>query len=345
MTYTPMDNLTQQQVTLPPANGLGLRVFWLTLLVLVVATLVIALIGVWRLPEPAPVPHEVPATTLERVLSNVATKAEAVVRPDIGILLDKAYEPAYAAIEGYADFHYSVAGEYMELGAAAMGNMGDALHARVFGGLEQRLASVAGLIDQGYADAYSNILNAEIASVLPQDQIELPLGRMTQAVLQDAQNRAVITVPLASAASAAVVASSLKAASAAAGKKLAAKVAAKAAAKGAAKGGSALAGAAASALACAWAGPVAVACGVVGGVVTWVLVDGAVITIDEYFNREEFEAELRAMLDEDKAARQRFLEQALAQKAAAMDAAVEEMIRDFTLRELSPGVPASSTRP
>ena len=56
--------------------------------------------------------------------------------------------------------------------------------------------------------------------------------------------------------------------------------------------------------------------------------------IAEYFNWEEFEAELRAILDEDRAEKRDLLTAALMDKAVAMDAAVDET---FTLRDLSSG--------
>ena len=41
-------------------------------------------------------------------------------------------------------------------------------------------------------------------------------------------------------------------------------------------------------------------CGIAGGVLTWVAVDKLIVEIDEHFNREKFEQELRSMLDEQK---------------------------------------------
>jgi hypothetical protein len=85
------------------------------------------------------------------------------------------------------------------------------------------------------------------------------------------------------------------------------------------------------ALLCSWSGPGAAVCGIVGGAAAWFLTDAAVINIDEYFNREDFEAELRAILDEDRAEKHELLVTALQQKAAAMDAALEAI---FKMRDL-----------
>ena len=73
-------------------------------------------------------------------------------------------------------------------------------------------------------------------------------------------------------------------------------------------------------------------CGIVGGAAAWFLTDAVVVNIDEYFNREDFEAELRAILDEDRAEKHELLAAALEAKAATMDALVDQI---FKMRDLS----------
>lgn len=75
------------------------------------------------------------------------------------------------------------------------------------------------------------------------------------------------------------------------------KTVAKTAARGTGIGSGAGAGAAIGAI---LGPPGAVAGGIIGGVATWFAVDYAVISIDEYFNRTEFEAELRVLIDEER---------------------------------------------
>ena len=86
-----------------------------------------------------------------------------------------------------------------------------------------------------------------------------------------------------------------------------------------------------STLLCSWSGPGAAACGVVGAVAAWLVTDAVIINLDEYFNRDEFEAELRQIIGEDRAEKKLLLEAALKEKAIIMDAAA----KDFTMRELS----------
>ena len=105
---------------------------------------------------------------------------------------------------------------------------------------------------------------------------------------------------------------------------------AKATLKGAAKGVGVLGGAGGGALACSWSGPFAAACGVAGGVAAWLIADTAIISLDEYFNRDEFEQDLHRMISEDRALRRTQIQAAIHQKAARLDEALQEQI---TLRE------------
>ena len=70
---------------------------------------------------------------------------------------------------------------------------------------------------------------------------------------------------------------------------------------------------------------------VVGGAAAWVATDAAIISLDEYFNRDEFEAELRQLIDEDRARKTQAIEAALADKVKLMDEFVD---KNFTLRDL-----------
>ena len=319
-------------------NKTASRFFWAAILVLAGLTLLLTLVGTLRNSEPAgPTTFEIPKTTLETILSEAAEKAQVIVAPETETILQNVYAPVYAAIPEYADFHYSVLGEYVELTEAAFGQMSHGLYDRLFKGFEQRLSDAATLLDQKYSEAYRSALKEQIETTIPTEQLSLPLGELTQAALEDAVSRARVTLPLASVVAGVAGSGTLKVVAATVAKKMAAKVAAKAAAKGVAKGGGFLAGAGGGALLCSWSGPGAALCGIVGGTAAWLLADAAVVNIDEYFNRDEFEAELRALIDEDRAARQLLIEEALRNKAAQMDAATNEIMKDFTLRDLSSG--------
>ena len=302
----------------PPAADHGRtasRAFWGTITVLAIATL--GMMFVARTDGPTTL--EITPTVFGSILGEAARGTHETLQPEIDSLLDAVYAPAYAAIPAYADFHYSVLGEYTELTQAIVGNMSDSLLDRVFAGFDTRLAAAAETLDLRFTQEYRSQLAEEMARQVDPELLVLPLGTVTETVLEDATSRLYTSVPLAGVAVAAVGSGSLKLLSAAVAGKLGAKITAKAAIKGAAKGGGALAGAGGSALACSWSGPGALICGVVGGVAAWVLTDAVVINLDEFYNRDEFEVELRAIIDEDRAVRQAAFEDLLAAKVAAMN--------------------------
>ncbi|WP_167623612.1 hypothetical protein [Paracoccus sp. AK26] len=118
-------------------------------------------------------------------------------------------------------------------------------------------------------------------------------------------------------------------------KKASSQLAAKVAAKGAVKSGSVLTGAGAGATVCSFAGPAAVACGAGGALVAWIAVDAAVINIDELLNRDEFDADLRAMVDTERQRVKDTLRQTSAQRAGELQRVAPQQARDMTLDQLS----------
>ena len=318
------------------------RAFWISIVAMTLVFVALTIIGSLRSPVTgntsggvsslqSPAPLEVPKTILERILSEAAKQAHVIVAPSIDDKLADVYAPVYAAIPIYADFHYSIFGEYTELTQAALGRMDKALYEELFDGFEDRLERAADLLDQEYTNIYINAVQDGIRKEFPSVNNGTLLGPFTQAVILDATRRAKITTPLATVAAATAGRGALKASTSVISRKIAARVAAKVAAKGVAKGGGILVGAGSGALLCSWSGPGAVLCGVVGGVGAWLVTDKVVISLDEYFHRDEFEAELRQIIDEDRAKKRSLLKDALKEKSSKMDA----VAKNFTLRELS----------
>ena len=271
-------------------------------------------------------------TKLEEWLGESARVALRDVAPLAAPLLEEAYAPVYKAIPDYADFHFSVRGEYSELGLAIVGGLEERLSADLFDGFDDRISEVEDRLYRELVYGYESALDERVRMLLA-DRPGAVLGDATQIALDDAVGRARATIPVAG--SAAVIGSGgAKAVTAGIAKTLAGKVAAKAAAKTVAKGGAALGGAGTGTALCAWAGPVAVGCGVIGGIAAWLLADGAVITLAEVFTRADFEAELRSLVDEHKATVSRSLSLALESRATALERANEEVLSDFRLSEL-----------
>jgi hypothetical protein len=324
------------------------RWFWGSIILMAVASIVLSVAAALRLSDysrdvtgsppsmnggTSDEPVEQSASELKRRLNTANKSALEAVTLQIGPLLDAAYQPAYDAIPSYANFHYSVWGEYAELGAAALGDVGVKLQEMLFNGLDGRLREVGIGLDQSFNSRFETELNAFTDNG---GSVGASLGPLTRLALQDAKTRMVITVPVSTAA-AIGTAATIKVAATSIAKKIAAKLAIKAAAKTGGKWAAAGTGAGVGGAACWWAGPGAGLCAAVGGVGAWIVADYGIVKLDEYWNRDEFEADLRGMIDEQKASHKSALAQALAARAIAVQEVSNEIVQrhDFTLRELS----------
>jgi len=282
--------------------------------------------------ESAPVessPIEVSAFELENQIGAANRAAADAVRLQIGPMLDAAYQPAYDAVPIYADYHYSVWGEYAELGTAAIGDVGAKLEEMLFSGLEPRLESVAVNLDEVFSSTFQDEIEKE------RTRMEISgamLGPLTENAIGNAQRRMLVTVPVGTAA---IIGT--KAIAAIIAKKIATKLAAKAALKAGGKWVAVGASAGGAAVLCSWSGPGAGLCAAAGGLGAWLVADYGIVKLDEYWNREDFEAELREMITEQKLANQVALEAAVSARVLAVQSMSDEVVEqhDFTLRELS----------
>ena len=319
------------------------RFFWGTIIVLALASLGLIAIGLLRSDhstsdlreEPqaeegqaAVQEVEIEPNTLQEVFERAARRTRAETSDAIDPLLDELYVPVYGGITSYADFHYTVLGEYTELVGAALGTAADAIENRLYDGFDERLERVANTLDARFADEFRTVLMQELQAEIPSELSDVPLAPVTQQAIEDALARVRVTVPVGTVMATVGGAAAIKAVSAAIAAKVATKVAAKAAGKGVAKGTGILGGAGLGALGGSWGGPVGAAVGgVIGGAAAWFAVDAAVVTIDEYFNRDDFEADLRVMVDEHQGVVRGHLISALEGKS--------EDMQNFTLQDLS----------
>ena len=331
----------------PHANQNLSRWFWGTIILFAVLSILLTLLAEFRYSD-APTTqddadsegvdktdtNELSGTRLERILNKSNQVGLEMTKQQIGPLLEAAYAPVYDAIPAYTDFHYSLPGEYLELTEAAIGDLGGAIQTRLFPGHEERLERVMYLLDESFEAVYREQIEKSLTEALPAGSNDTALGPLTQSAIEGAKTRIKVTAPVAG-----LVmiggAASLKAASTLIAKKIAAKIGIKAAAKSGAKWAAAATGAGGGAVVCSWAGPVAGICAAGGAVIAWVAVDITVLKLDEIMNREEFEANLRSLIDDAKSARRSQLENALVEKSNQVQAGIKIEISDFTLKQLT----------
>ena len=236
-------------------------------------------------------------------------KAKGEIEAKIDEKIDAIFAPVYEQIPKFAEFHYSVTGEYTEIVAALAGQMGNQVQDILFkevgfdGNLQKGLTEISHFSLDKISDSSAKI-NQDMKNKmeLGDDDMNV-LTKTLQLTTQDIRNRYTnlgyntirgAGVAMGLSATGTVLAKTM-------GKKLATKIAAKTAIKTTAKGASILGGAGAGVATCAVGGPLASGlCGFVGGVLTWIAVDKFIVEIDEHFNRDDFEKELRDMVDEQK---------------------------------------------
>lgn len=276
------------------------QAFWGAIIIAFIGTITLVAVAWWQQSRSGPgfdraARDAGPAITpdvLRRILSEAQDSALIDVETNaLEPALDLIFNPVLDAIPAYADFHYSVLGEYTELLGAALGEAEEAMEKRLFGGFNERVTAASARLDQQLLDSYG----AAVADNL--QGFGLQVRPMIAMVQDDAKARFRVTAPVGALLVGAT--SGLgKAAAKVIAKKIGAKIAMKSAAKAASKWAATTTSAGLGTLACSWAGPGAVVCGGVAGLFTWFAVDAVVITIDEYFTRDEFEVDLAAMVTE-----------------------------------------------
>ena len=174
--------------TLRPGSKTASRAFWGTITLLVVATIGAASIGISSGARPTlalqGTPEtEVTATRLEAMLSASADMALRRVGPEADDLLDGVYAPVYAAIPAFAEFHYSVVGEYIELGLSVVGGLERRLHSDLFSGFDERLDTATGGLAQQFVVAYEAALGEQVDALFADEPLGAVLGEATRIAL------------------------------------------------------------------------------------------------------------------------------------------------------------------
>ena len=244
--------------------------------------------------------------------------------------LDLLFQPVLANVEGYADFHYSVIGEYTELFTLALKGSLSArkrvqawwngenevkideqtqstieaylseLEEKLYNDFETRWELVVATLDAVFNETFQAELARLTKEVVSAEGTDAVLSPASEVVLERTVDRAMLGKPMSA---------TLATAAGPAGTKLVASTLAKVSAKAAAKTAGKTAtkvffgvgvGAAGAALGFTL-GPVgAVVGGLTGAVAAWFAVDYAVIKVDEALTRDEFESDIRSVISERK---------------------------------------------
>lgn len=313
------------------------RWYWGTAGLLIVAALGVSTLAGRQVDGAAPVDEEVAedrdpgedsggwADAVMREAEQAAMKVMDEIDPD----LDAAFAPVYAGIPRYMDFHYSLKGEWLELSASVLGQMENQLEEHLFTGLEDRIADIS----QGLQTDFDRLWLASVEASLAESLAARgPFVELARQSVRDAQERVGTTAAVFG--SLGVGASALAVVPHVVATKLGQKIAGKVAVRTGARWATVASGAGSGALLCSWAGPAAAACAVAGIVVTWVGVDYAMIKLDEHVSRDDFEQELHALVDEQKAAIRNALQDILTKRMYGAQTARKDVVMKISLAEL-----------
>ena len=252
----------------------------------------------------------------ERLLRQELRQTEGAIQDGI----DAAFAPIYGGIPAFLDWHYSVIGQYVELGQAAFGRLQEEFSARLFAGLQERIVNASVDVDRAMRNETRELIEQWVRDeeqTLPTEALRTTYQRMLDATILDTVQRFTVSaVPSGVVAVGAGAAGTAGATALAKGltKKLTASTAVKTVGKAVPKIWGPLGAAAAGAAAGGVLGPAGAAIGgVIAGAAAWLALDSAFVNIDEHLNRSAFERDLIGLVDESKA-----------QIKTALSAAVDE---------------------
>ncbi len=308
------------------------RFFWGTIIILLMLYLIIVKLASYNLNETK---IETPQERFEKRLKEIQTKlikkepeiakilqlsienSKEEIKDIISKNMDKAFEPLYAHIEDFTNFHYSVKGEYTELASLLLKQTDYALKEYLFkpanfnenikNSLQKIHNDILNIIQKNIKNTNQNIKNI---LDIKDDELNLITKILTLSE-KDTLNRfdnlytnifRVTGAGIGAGAflGAKVIAKTLS-------KKITAKIIAKTTIKAGAKTGAKFAGvgggAATGAEVGSIFGPVGAAIGgVAGAIAGWLLTDKIVVEIDRYLHGEEFKQELKKMINTQKEA-------------------------------------------
>ena len=326
------DNKTMQTATQGAGRSKGLaRWYWGTAGLLIVVALGVTALASRQVTQVGPEGQEQAESSggwADAAMRKAEQAAMEVVK-EIDPALDAAFAPIYAGIPRYLDFHYSLKGEWLELSASVLGQMESELDRQLFTGLEGEIESIS----QGLQTNFDRLWRASVeASLAESPAVKGPFAKLARLSVEDARDRiettAVVFGGLGVGAAALVVVPRIVA------RKLGPKIAGKVAIKTGARWATVASGAGAGGILCSWAGPAAAACAVAGGVISWVGVDLAMIKLDEHVSRDEFQQELQALVDEQKAAIRTVLQDLVTERLHSAQAARKDVVMTISLAEL-----------
>jgi hypothetical protein len=307
---------SQMQAVMPKKKmGQFEKWFWITIGVLF---LVWVLLQVVATSKEVNVPERSPDTVTENIIEGFGLKvnlenAKQTIDDDLSSKLsgldriidaevEKAFAPAYSNVDRFLDYHYSVVGEYAELGAALEGKVAEKVNNMIFGSeFGDHLSHAFHNVNNEYAkylnehfDTVKNVAVNGVDTNLNADKLKNVFDQLSKDIGQRFETQNLKAT--------AVVGTAATAGAAAIGAKVVSKLIGKTAVKAGAKVGAKAAAAGTAATGGVLCGPAAPLCAAGLAIGAWFATDAAVVAVDEHLNRDELRAQIIRSIDEEKKA-------------------------------------------
>jgi len=290
----------------------GERYFWFTIAILLLCHLTLHFFAMINLSEQeTELSNKKQPVLYEIILSDNAKKnlelASPILLKNMNIEIehiqqqvDNVFDHIFQDIKNnnmdkFLDFHYSVMGEYTELGAMATGKIGKTIQEKLLGtDFKRKIQNATSQIDNEYIQAMKR--HSSFIEHHAYQNVDMNLNSESIAAINNeiqkniSQQGGKIGVLL----SARLIPKIVATISAKLAAKVTGKIALKAGAKLAAKSASSLTGASAGSI----CGPAIIICSPVFAVTAWFTTDAIITKGDESLNRKQFKAEIISLLNQ-----------------------------------------------
>lgn len=230
-------------------------------------------------------------------LQKELNKSLKIINLSIDKNIDLAFKPVFQNIDTFLDFHYSVIGEYIELGSAATGEFAKSINKRLF---KDRFYKDIKIAKKNINNDFEKVLDIYISDLnkTALSGVEIGINRdllytINKEIDSRVKEQKIKTATFISVAIIAKIATKITS-------KIALKSASKAMAKGAGKIAAKSASSASAAASGTICGPLFWICSPVAATIAWFGTDKIIIEADEYLNRDKFKKELTDLIDKKK---------------------------------------------
>jgi len=266
---------------------------------------------------------------IKRVLSeNLSLQVENLSQ-SIDKQIEELFAPIHSRVDSFLDFHYSVIGEYTELGSTATREISKAIQKRIFGDdfgtrLTEKQKTIEKLYRHRLEEYYTKL------SAYATDGIDMEINsEILLNISDDISKRVEIqSIKLGSIMGTAVaikIATTIST-------KLATKATAKLAVKGVAKATIKASSTGAAAAAGAVCGPLVWICAPVAATVVWFGTDSAIIAGDEYLHRDELKREILTTLDSEKIELKQTIQKHYQERLLTQDKEIKQRLKQTTIK-------------